>query len=197
MENKAGEMVGTLVMMASQALWAPWFPGEEREDSASSRLARYLGKKRNYRKVKRAVARLRSRNPHHMCVAFVALALRRAGVDMPGDERFDGLAVTRISLALSRCLESMLGWRRIREPSQLQPGDVVFTGDAPCCPGLPDHVYVFMGWRDRARLIADVADDRRFVRARPLYPEKAASAAFEYALRAPVPDAAEPLAQAA
>jgi hypothetical protein len=210
MESKPGQMVGALVMMASRALWTPWHYSDEHEETASSRLARFLDKKRNHRKVRRAVARLGASNPHHACVAFVAVALRQIGVALPDDEHFDGLVVTRISLALSHHLESAGGWRRIREPSRLQAGDVVFTRDAPCCPGVPDQVYVFMGWKDRDRLIAEVAESEGFARPRPLYPapgawrpdqhnahEHATSAAFEYALRAPRRAAAAPLVRAA
>jgi hypothetical protein len=132
-------------------------------------LAQYLASKRNTSKVQRAVAKWRKQaRRRNGCVAFVATALRHIGVPVPQNERIDGLAISHITLALSCYLRDRLGWQRVSDPFDLSPGDVVFTEDALCCPGLPAHVFVFLGWSDRARLIAHISDEHGNRQARPL-----------------------------
>ena len=38
------------------------------------------------------------------------------------------------------------GWKKSTDFTQLQKGDICFTTDMPQKPGVPSHVYIFMGW---------------------------------------------------
>jgi hypothetical protein len=169
MHATAAHLVNRIVTTTARALWSQPVTGLDGATTANLRLARYLANKRNARKVQRAVAKWRKKaRRRNGSVAFVATALRDIGVPVPQDESIDGLAISHITLALSCYLEDRLGWQRVAEPTELSPGDVVFTEDAICCPGLPAHVFVFLGWSDRARLIAHISDEHGNRHARPL-----------------------------
>jgi hypothetical protein len=155
-------------------------------DTLGERLVRDYGSARGYRSIKREVLAWHG-TTRNGCVAFVSTALRRLGLPVPQDGvDADGHGVSRITIALARHLEAALHWRRIDDPAALQPGDLVFTTDHPCCVGIPEHVFVFAAWHDRARMQALAIDNqgRRYVRA--LRPDAPTShAAFAWALRAP------------
>lgn len=119
------------------------------------------------------------------CVAFASTALRAIGVDVPQDARIDGEGISRITRAFVVYLVETLGWTRIDRVQALAPGDLVFTTDAPCCPGYPAHVFVFTGWRDRARRVAWATDNQGFRRARRLLSRPGDETdGFAFALRA-------------
>lgn len=168
-------------------------------DSDSTRLGHFLGKQRSYRRVLRALAR-RNRKHLRRSAAFVAEALREVGASVPRDRIIDGLGVSQVTWALSRHLRDNLDWQRIDTMAELSVGDVVFTADSHCCPGIPHHVMVFMGWHDAARGQALVVDNHGFLVVRDLRAsacehhhserhsttdEGAVDARFGYALRAP------------
>jgi hypothetical protein len=198
MQATATHLVKRIVTTTARALWSQPVSGLDGTMTANSRLARYLASKRNAGKVQRAVARWRKQaRRRNGCVAFVTTALRHIGVPVPQDESIDGLALSHITLALSCYLQDRLGWQRISDPFELSPGDVVFTQDATCCPGLPAHVCIFLGWSDRDRLIARISDEHGHRQARPLRgtarpaparghghsPAASADSPFAYALR--------------
>lgn len=142
-------------------------------------LAGYYGKRANWRKVRRDVLAWH-KTTRNGCVAFVSTALRHVGVDIPVDAERDGWGVSRITFAFSDYLEQELHWTRSTDLDALRPGDVVFT------TGWPDHVMVFLGWRDADARIARIADNKGFALARPLAPPPDSDlAGFAYALRAP------------
>ena len=71
---------------------------------------------------------------------------------------------------------------RHAEPAWSNPDDLVFTTDV--IPDYPAHVFVFLGWRARARQVAVIADNTGYRKTRPL----AAGGdrdGFAFALRAP------------
>lgn len=68
----------------------------------------------------------------------------------------------------------------------LEPGDILFSTDAPCCPGYPNHVMMFDGWSSRAKDIALVVDNQGFHVARSLVARADSDVdGFAYALRPP------------
>jgi hypothetical protein len=115
---------------------------EPRKPDVPARLHAYYGTVAGYQKVHRDVMAWH-KTTRNGCVAFASTALRHIGIAIPFDVRKDGFSVSRITGAFSRYLSEDLGWERIGSADQLRPGDVVFTVDAPCCPGYPAHVMVF------------------------------------------------------
>lgn len=123
-------------------------------------LADYLGSKTGFRKVRKDVLGWH-KTMRNGCVAVVSTALRHLGVDVPQREQRDGMGVSRITLALLMYLEDDLGWTRFEmDDDAIIEGDLIFTTDAECCPGIPAHVMVFLGWKDRDDRIAWVVDNQ-------------------------------------
>lgn len=58
---------------------------------------------------------------------------------------------------LKRAL-TLKGAKVIHFPKDLQPYDLVFTVDANH-NNAPDHVYLFLGWLDEAKLVAEIIDN--------------------------------------
>lgn len=127
-------------------------------DSANTELARLLSSTWSYHRVKADVWR-QGKTARLRAAAFVSTALAYVGVHVPRDLVIDGLSAYSITWGLSRYLEEQRGWHRVSRIRDLVEGDIVFTEDAPCCPGIPHHVFVFMGWHDRARGLAYVTDN--------------------------------------
>jgi len=173
-------MVGIRPVVVALVLTLPSVAGAA---PVGARLHRYLSRADNDRSVRHEVLAWH-RTMRNGCVAFVTTALRRIGVPVPERGLRDGEGVSRITRALSGFLEEELGWRRITHTRLLRPGDLVFTSDAPCCPGYPAHVFVFEGWRSRARGIALATDNQGRRRARPLAGGGGIDR-FAYALRGP------------
>ena len=192
METKARRLARTL-MERARARARERFAQGTADASDNDRLHQYLAVERNYRKVWRGALQPQSWYPRRSrrgSVPFLVNALGHVGVEIPADERIGGLEIARFTSALSSHLQEARGWQRIERSQELRPGDVVFTRDAPCCVGIPDHVFVFMGWSDRERDIALAVDDQGHTHARPLFPRErpelghAALTAFSYGLRA-------------
>lgn len=118
------------------------------------------------------------------CVAYASTALRHVGVAVPERGIIDGDGVSRLTRGFVRFLEGDLGWRRVTDPRALRPGDLLFTTDVACCPGYPAHVFVFLGWHDRRRRIARIADNTGYRKARPLAAGRGRDG-FAFALRSP------------
>ena len=159
----------------------------------NARLFALLQSEHNYRRIWRLASHPMlppTRRPRRGCVPFLTAALGQVGVEVPRTARIDGLAVARVTLGLARFLEEKLCWRRIERVAALRPGDVIFTRDAPGCPGMPDHVFVFMGWADRTGAVALAVDDQGYTHPRSLFPapdaaHNSASSAFGFGLRTP------------
>jgi hypothetical protein len=153
--------------------------------SVGAELRRYYGTKAGYRAVKADVLRWH-KTTRNGCVAFASTALRHVGVAIGERDTIDGEGISRITRVFVAYLEGELGWRRITDAAELAPGDLVFTTDAPCCPGYPAHVVMFAGWRDRGRAIATVIDNQGWKRRRAMHPPAGSDVdPFAFALRAP------------
>jgi hypothetical protein len=159
------------------------------DDDIPARLHHYYGTQKGYAEVTHDVMAWH-KTALNGCVAFASTALRHIGVDIPMDARIDGYKVSRITGAFSRYLSEQLGWTRIDSVDDLRPGDIVFSTDAPCCAGYPNHVMMFDGWSKRDQEIALVVDNQGFRIARPFAPREGSDVdAFHYALRPQPPDA--------
>lgn len=176
-------MVGLRPALVLLALAAAPAPSVARPAPVGARLHRYLDQVANDRAVRREVLAWH-RTMRNGCVAFASTALRRVGVEVPERGLRDGEGVSRITRAFSQFLEDELGWRRVARARDLRVGDLVFTTDAPCCPGYPAHVFVFEGWRSRRRGVALATDNQGRRRARRLTGGGGVDG-FAYALRGP------------
>ena len=148
-------------------------------ETAGDRLIHWYGKKAHWKQVKKDVLRWH-KTTRNGCVAFVSSALRRIGEDVPLDAEVDGERVSRLTRPFSLWLEDHLGWTRIDDPDDLQPGDIVFTEQAE----YPWHVFVFHSWKDRDARRARILDNQGFLKVRPLDGADDIEP-FAYALRAP------------
>ena len=50
------------------------------------------------------------------------------------------------------------GFKKYTNPNELKEGDIVFTIDGKDTPGVPTHVYIFMGWSDTTKRVGYVVD---------------------------------------
>lgn len=155
------------------------------EPELTARLHRYYGTRAGYARVHRDVMSWH-KTTQNGCVAFASTALRHVGVAISRDGKKDGHGISRITRAFSRYLSEDLEWTRIEAAEQLRPGDVVFTTDAPCCPGYPAHVMIFDGWASRDRSVARFIDNQGFgVRRAMIRSGDSDLDGFGYALRPP------------
>ncbi len=174
--------MAALVLAGSPARAAP-----NPDEDVPARLHHYYGTAKGYAEVTRDVMSWH-KTALNGCVAFASTALRHVGVTIPQDGKIDGLGVSRITGAFARYLTDELGWARVDDMAELEPGDLVFSTDAPCCPGYPNHVMMFDGWKARARGVAVVVDNQGFRIARPLVRAPGSDVdGFGYALRPPAP----------
>ncbi|WP_194189562.1 SH3 domain-containing protein [Clostridium chrysemydis] len=107
------------------------------------KLYHYLLNSDNRKSIFKEAVRLHDGNASNTCVYFASEALRRIGVDIPK------------YIAYTTKLEEQLvkrSWVKTSDLDSLEPGDICFAGEA--------HTYVFMGWADRAKHIAEVADNQ-------------------------------------
>lgn len=166
------------------ALVAAAAPAARAETPSTSRsLAAHLASRAHDREIRADVL-----GWHHTmsngCVAYASTALRHVGVDIGERAVLDGDGVSRLTRGFVRTLEDELGWQRLTEDGALRPGDLLFTTDAPCCPGYPAHVFVFLGWKDTRHRIARIADNTGFRKARSL-DAGGGRDGFAFALRSP------------
>ncbi len=169
--------LGLLTAMTTQGAATPV--------SITAQLHRYYGTRAGYAEVTRDVLKWHKTRTNG-CVAFASTALRRVGVAIPLDVQIDGRSVSRITRSFSRYLAEELGWTRIESLSELTAGDIVFSTDAPCCPGYPNHVLMFDGWANRNKAIARVVDNQGFHLERPMIVSATSEVdGFAYALRPP------------
>lgn len=187
----AGKRAAGAFRAAGRALWELGEDLVPTPNRSHDGLAAYLSVKRNYHRA-RYLARRRDRSGNHQAVRLIWAALRQIGVYIPERAEIDGFAACNITRALAGYLEAQHGWKPIECPSQLRPGDLVFTRDAACCPGIPHHVFVFMGWKDARHRIAYATDHQGpgyprplSSRTRPSCSDPAAIAPFGYGLTAP------------
>jgi hypothetical protein len=153
------------------------------EPDLTARLHRYYATRAGYTKVHRDVMGWH-KTTLNGCVAFASTALRHVGIDVPLKAKKDGFGVSRITGAFARYLAEDLGWTRIEDPDKLRPGDIVFTTDAPCCPGYPAHVMVFDGWARSDHKVGRFLDNQGFRVARSMKHTPGSQVdGFGYALR--------------
>ncbi|MGL5870043.1 SH3 domain-containing protein [Clostridium chrysemydis] len=107
------------------------------------KLYHYLLNSDNRKSIFKEAVILHDGNASNTCVYFASEALRRIGVDIPK------------YIAYTTKLEEQLvkrSWVKTSDLDSLEPGDICFAGEA--------HTYVFMGWADRVKHIAEVADNQ-------------------------------------
>ena len=151
--------------------------------SIGARLVANYGSRRGYRTVRQA-ALAWHHTTRNACVAFASTALREIGVAVPRPGPDGTEQISRLTGPFVTYLEATLGWRRVLDVDTLVPGDLAFTIDAPCCPGYPAHVVVFVRWHQRARRIAIVIDNGGRARRRPMLGDAARDLdAFAFAIR--------------
>jgi hypothetical protein len=139
----------------------------------------------NYRNVYRSVMSWFG-TTSNACVAFASTALRMMGVNVPQNGVWNGERLSLLTKPFSQYLENKLGWDRINNSRDLEPGDLVFTVDEPKAPGYPAHVFMHSGYADDARTISWAVDNQGFTHTRALAGDiKKDYSAFAYALRWP------------
>lgn len=139
----------------------------------------------NYRNVYRSVMSWFG-STSNGCVAFASTALRMMGVNVPQNGVWNGERLSLLTKPFSQYLENKLGWDRITDPKDLEPGDLVFTVDEPKAPGYPAHVFMHSGYADDAGTISLAVDNQGFTHTRALAGDiKKDYSAFAYALRWP------------
>lgn len=99
------------------------------------------------------------------CVAFVSSALRLSGYPVP-KTNLDGANISLWTVAFSKYLVDKKKWKKEKDASNLQKGDIVFTEEGDFGNGVPAHVYVFAGWEDKTNQIAWVIDNQGFTHLR-------------------------------
>lgn len=167
-------LIGFAMASAQAAQAAPRTTGED--------LAAHLRSRAHDRAIRKDVLAW-----HHTmsngCVAYASTALRHVGVDIGERAVLDGDGVSRLTRGFVRFLEDH-GWTRVDDAAALVAGDLVFTTDAPCCPGYPAHVFVFLRWQHQRKQIARIADNTGFGKARPMSASGDRDG-FAFALRSP------------
>lgn len=146
--------------------------------TANKILLAYYSEETNYKKVYDRVIDWFG-TPSAAGVAFVATALKlsnAADIPLSGD-------IATITLDFSNFLQNKLGWKKITNYENLQPGDVVFAKDAPNDPGFPAHTYVFISWSNRSTGMAYAIDNLKPKYIRNM--NRGNYTPFGYALRSP------------
>lgn len=121
------------------------------------KLYNYLKSEKNCESTFKEAVRLHGGDTSNNCVYFTSEALRRVGVKIPKN------------ICYTTKLESELiyrGWKKSTNFSDLQRGDICFAGI--------DHAFTFMGWADKDKMIANIADNqykkfKKHLHERPLY----------------------------
>ncbi|MBK9072092.1 MAG: hypothetical protein IPL79_13970 [Myxococcales bacterium] len=128
--------------------------------TTSAQLATYLDDFAHDARV-RADVKGWHRTTRNSCVAFVATALGHLGAPLTPTTVHEGAFASRLTVPFASWLAANYESQRI-EAAHLQRGDIVFAGP----PEAPTHVYVFMAWTKRKRLLARVIDNQghRYVR---------------------------------
>lgn len=158
--------------------------------SVNKRLFNFYNNKENYLRVYDNVVSWFSatRPTYNGCVAFMSSALRLSGFDVPFSNGVDGYSISRVTRPFSEFLISR-GWKKIINPTELQPGDVCFSqvGMLNGKPdvGYPAHTYMFVKWEKAgSTAMAYVNDNNGYNQLRNIT-ASGPNTPFEYALRAP------------
>jgi hypothetical protein len=102
------------------------------------------------------------------CVAFASTALRSIGEPVPLASLKGDDAISIVTKPFVEFLTDSLGYQRIENLDDAQPGDIGVTVDDKRAPGYPTHVYVFAQWESKADKIARVIDNQGFKHLRPM-----------------------------
>ncbi|MEY4065877.1 MAG: hypothetical protein RIR26_2085 [Pseudomonadota bacterium] len=163
-----------------------FLPKLNQAGSANRQLYSYYSVRSNYDDVFTEVLSFYPAGRRNGCVAFMSTALRRSGTPVPQSAMMNGESVSLVTLPFSRYLQEKLGWLKITNAQQLQPGDVVLTEDDARYPGYPAHTYMFYGWSDQRSGIGWVIDNQDFVHERNVFGYGTYNfTPFAYALRSP------------
>jgi hypothetical protein len=62
--------------------------------------------------------------------------------------RSNGVAINANTSTVKQLMDSLtsMDWKKNRDATKLQKGDICFTTDMPGKTGVPSHAYIFMGW---------------------------------------------------
>lgn len=183
LENKGSVAACSSMRIAASLLKAT--VSQPLPGSVNRKLFDYYSQSANYTKVYNNVMGWYGTTSNG-CVAFMSTALRQIGVSVPQSGNLGGDPISLVTLPFSRYLSEKLGWKKITKASELQPGDVVFTVDAPGWPGYPWHTYMFHSWVDKANGTGRVVDNQAFTHNRNIFGYGSYNfSPFAYALRAP------------
>lgn len=183
LENKGSAAVCSSMRIAASLLKAT--VSQPMPGSVNRKLFDYYSQSANYKKVYNNVMGWYGTKTNG-CVAFMSTALRQVGVSVPQNGNLGGDPISLVTLPFSRYLSEKLGWKKITKAADLQPGDIVFTVDAPGWPGYPWHTYMFHSWVDKENGTGRVIDNQAFTHNRNIFGYGSYNfSPFAYALRAP------------
>lgn len=92
---------------------------------------------RNRKKALEESIKINENETTGLAAIYISELLRQSGVKVPRDVKNTKDLVTSLQ---------NLGWQKVKDPKQLQKGDICFTTDMTNMEGYPSHVYIFMGW---------------------------------------------------
>lgn len=129
-------------------------------------LFNYYSKLPNYNAVYEGVLKFYAAGTSNGCVAFMSEAIRQAGLAVPKGVDSLGENISLVTKPFAEYLINKAKWIKIKDMSQLLPGDVVLTQDDSRYPGYPAHTYMFHSWIDKSRGVAYVIDNQDFTHKR-------------------------------
>lgn len=180
-----GKVIAIIDKMAGGETKPPAPAPQPSTSSINAKLFAYYSVRANYNKVYDSVMGWYGTTSNG-CIAFMSEALRQVGVAVPKKSGLGGEPISLVTKPFSYYLEHNLGWKRINKASDLLPGDVVFTIDAPRWPSWPAHTYMFHSWADKANGTGRVVDNQAFTHNRNIFGYGSYNfSPFAYALRAP------------
>lgn len=153
----------------------------------NSKIYDFYSKEDNYHKVETGVRKFYPGFRSNGCVAFMSECLRLCGYNVPKTPGIGGDSISLVTKPFAHYLEHDLKFMRISNASQLLPGDVCFTTDAPGWPTFPAHTYMFAGWYSKSKGLGYVIDNQAFTHVRNIIDQYGDYnfSPFVYALRAP------------
>jgi len=172
-EQTSGFIRDTASFDHPESLFVPATEDESLEPSSqhmagvTTRLVPFYSKRENYELIKSRVLSWFGSTVNG-CVLFASSSLRLSGTNIPVTKQLGGDLVTLTTKPFVRHLLENLGWKKIENLDNLEPGDIGVTVDKPGHPTYPSHVFVFISWKDRANRIAIVNDNQGYMISRYL-----------------------------
>lgn len=139
-------MLGTMLVGCIAPTVSVYASESESHSSIQYKMYNYMLSASHQNEVTNEAINLHDGDVHNTCVYFMSTVLRKAGVNIP--------LSTGYTTTLKNQLEER-GWVRDTNMDNLKPGDIVFCGTS--------HVYMFMGWADKGKKIANIVDNQRHI----------------------------------